>query len=279
MPTIKKHPSIVALMNESLGQRKNPEEIIREKARSILSKYQCYKSCYNIKYLASLMGIKCTPIASGIEEGAIIPYKGRFQIFYRDDKTLERQNFTIAHELAHTLFPDFLKCIVLNEDTTEKQDKAFEKLCDIGASEFLMPYDGIMRDLSEDKLVLGKIFALHKKYNVSIEALCYRISELTDKPICFAFLQEEILYGEKRYRIRYAKTSRAFKTPSFKIKNTLLLKHTVTNSASFSPCDFNKEKEILYINNRPRGYYVEPLLLESFNGSPSALLMLHSRLP
>lgn len=157
--------------------------------------------------------------------------------------------------------------------------KAFEKLCDIGASEFLMPYDGIMRDLSEDKLVLGKIFALHKKYNVSIEALCHRISELTDKPICFAFLQEEILYGEKRYRIRYAKTSEAFKTPSFKFKNTLLLKHTVINSASFSPCDFSKEKEILYINNRPRGYYAEPLLLESFNGSPSALLMLHSRLP
>lgn len=274
-----KHPSIEALMEEYAIHGEKPADVIRRKCRKIIS--TCKKlgwsgPPYNVEILASILKFELFPTTDIIKEGFITCYKDRFKIYYRTDRPLERKRFTICHEITHALFPD---CFApYHSGDLVIDDKPLEKLCDIGAAELLMPYEDILNDLSSEKLILKKIFEMHKRYIVSFESLTFRITELTDKPIAFAFLDEETILGKKRYRIRYQNKSKSFRQyfPSNKI---LLSSNTIANIAKFEPYDFQKYKETLYINSTPRGYYVEPLLLESINNSPCAVLMLHSRLP
>jgi Zn-dependent peptidase ImmA (M78 family) len=61
---------------------------------------------------------------------------------------IERQRFTIYHELAHTYFPGAFEFVRHQESfPADQAHRKFENLCDIGAAELLLPYDEFLADI------------------------------------------------------------------------------------------------------------------------------------
>src|SRR5262249_13666933 len=129
---------------------------------------------FDPQIFTSLFGIRCKQVSHDIgSEGRLIRYPdGRPWIEYRSGRLLERQRFTILHEFAHTLFPDFRECLPLSNLASEvDSDKAFENLCDIASAEMLMPaehFRGHLRELPY--LHCEGLLSLAARYQASIDA-------------------------------------------------------------------------------------------------------------
>ncbi|MFH0847190.1 MAG: ImmA/IrrE family metallo-endopeptidase [Chloroflexota bacterium] len=102
-----------------------------------------------------------------------------------------RQNFSCAHEIAHVLFNE-----LISEHYTEKieyrkfdsngrdkiQARAKERLCNIAATELLMPELIFRRYLSYKGLSVGSIEPMASLFEVSIQAAAIRIAEVSLEP-------------------------------------------------------------------------------------------------
>jgi Zn-dependent peptidase ImmA (M78 family) len=82
-----------------------------------------------------------------------------------------RIRFSIAHEIAHTFFPDFSERVRNREDTKELGvDREVEFLCNIAAAEIVMPV-GSFREVLSEPLDTNEIMNLRHQLDVSTEAL------------------------------------------------------------------------------------------------------------
>lgn len=134
-----------------------------------------------------LTGLKCPPtdleaIAPRVRvvafEEADLPgagelhrQNGGFKILYSTGLSKPRRRFTIAHELAHA-FMD-----IEGLAPAEKTGKEAERLCDMFATEMLMPRGIFLRHL-EEGIGLQKIFDLSKVFQTSLSATAMRCAEL-----------------------------------------------------------------------------------------------------
>jgi Zn-dependent peptidase ImmA (M78 family)/O-acetyl-ADP-ribose deacetylase (regulator of RNase III) len=111
---------------------------------------------------------------------------------YNPNKPMSRIRFSIAHEIAHTFFSDFKESMHnRNGHSIRPDDWQLELLCNIAASEILMP---IGVHFSEDNLDVNIKNAkiIRDKFGVSLEAALLRLGKLTTKPITvFAAAREE----------------------------------------------------------------------------------------
>lgn len=90
-----------------------------------------------------------------------------------------RLRFSIAHEIAHSLFPD---CAVEVRNRGVNSVRAsdswqLEVLCNIGAAELLMPL-GSFSNLADTELSIKVMMELRKQFDVSVEACLIRIIKL-----------------------------------------------------------------------------------------------------
>ena len=137
--------------------------------------------------IGRFLGIEIMP-KHDISDARTVPLSNdKFLIEYNPSKSRGRIRFSIAHELSHTLFPDCAREIRNREKSkTIGHDRwQLEMLCNIGASEFLMPI-GSFPNLSNTDISIGNFLNLRKKYDVSCEALFLRAVKLTEVP-CFVF--------------------------------------------------------------------------------------------
>ncbi len=108
-------------------------------------------------------------------------------IEFNPNRPTRRVRFSVAHELAHTLFPDWKERV--RERLTHEQMSGsgwqLEMLCNIGAAEILMP-TGSFTELRREGPSVETLLKLRDKYDVSTEAIFLRLARLTDYP-CFVF--------------------------------------------------------------------------------------------
>src|SRR6516225_1895758 len=92
-----------------------------------------------------------------------------------------RLRFSIAHEIAHTLFPDCQQHVRNRAARAHMKDDDWqlEMLCNVAAAELLMPI-GSFPDLKDKALSVDALMALQRQYDVSTEALLLRVVRLTD---------------------------------------------------------------------------------------------------
>ena len=112
-----------------------------------------------------------------------------------------RLRFSIAHEIAHTLFPDCADEVRHRGGSPEaaSDNWQLEVLCNIGAAELLMP-SGSFTELSGEQLSIQKVMDIRKTFDVSVEACLIRFIKLARRP-CAAFCASA--HGDGEYRVDY----------------------------------------------------------------------------
>jgi Zn-dependent peptidase ImmA (M78 family)/O-acetyl-ADP-ribose deacetylase (regulator of RNase III) len=163
--------------------------------------------------LADHLGIRIVP-RDDIRDARLVPIAAeKLQIEYNPNRSKARIRFSIAHEIAHTLFADCRTQVRhrLARDQMRDDEWQLEMLCNIGAAEFLMPI-GSFPELQDESLSIDDLLSLRDKYDVSFEAILLRLQKLTNLPCgIFAASRREREPNIGRYQIDYALLPEAWK--------------------------------------------------------------------
>jgi O-acetyl-ADP-ribose deacetylase (regulator of RNase III) len=131
---------------------------------------------------------------------------GKSIIEYNPVRPRGRLRFSIAHEIAHTFFPDCAEMVRnrAKRDEMEADEWQLEMLCNVGASEILMP-TGSFPDLQQMEISIKALMEIRRTWDVSTEALLLRFIRLTERPcLLFAASKTETGAHAGRYRVEYA---------------------------------------------------------------------------
>jgi hypothetical protein len=188
----------------------DPVEEIKSRAREVVLRafdMGWQGPPFNPIQLAKLLSIDITPDAS-VTDAMIKPLgKNELQIRYNPFQKQSRINFSVSHEIGHTLFSD---CIeeVRNRESNPKANRELEMLCNIAAAEIQLPYAIFSNDVNSVDLTIESIIGLAHKYEASLESTFLRVTEVTDSPCAFilgTFNEENNLVTD------YRKMSSSFK--------------------------------------------------------------------
>lgn len=115
--------------------------------------------------------------------------------------------FSIAHEIAHSLFPDWRE-VTRNRGATPTQadDWQLEMLCNVAAAEFVLPAGSL-----PPSQALGPMEELVRSarcFDVSVESYLIRSAKISPKPIIVFFASPYVSADqERRYRVDYSMSS------------------------------------------------------------------------
>jgi O-acetyl-ADP-ribose deacetylase (regulator of RNase III) len=140
---------------------------------------------------------------------------GKVMIEYNPTRPPQRLRFSLAHEIAHTLFPDVAKAARYRDNPASGPVDAWqlELLCNIAAGELLMPTESLLR-LREGRLEIEHVLAVRPEYGVSTEALLRRATKLSTQPVAmFAASRTNPQQAVSAFRIDYTVPSRAWYPP------------------------------------------------------------------
>lgn len=200
------HPSVLRLIKESGGD--DPIEIIRTRARNlVLTAFELGWDGppYNPIQLASYLGIDVVPNDS-VVDARIVPQKKSFQIQYNPFQRPTRINFSVSHEIAHTLFPDCAEA-VRNREMHPMENRQLEQLCNAAAAEIQLPYAVFSHDANSASPSIEGLIDLATKYKASLESVFIRYAEVIDKPCAILI---GIFQNESSIIIDYYKSSKKF---------------------------------------------------------------------
>lgn len=195
-----RHPSVKALLDAHPGER-DAKEVIRRLARSKVAQAKALGWSgppFCPKEFSSIFDIRCKEVAHAIGgDGRILVHRdGKPVIEYASGRMPERQRFTIFHEFAHTLFPDYCAFVPHHhapENQLSAEEKEFENLCDVAAAEMLLPFEEFSRDLARQPVAcFDAIHSLRQLYVASIDATTYRLVDFETRVPCAAvFLTDQ----------------------------------------------------------------------------------------
>ena len=216
------HPSVKKLL-EVYTDETNPERVIRRLARhrvAYAKKHQWNGPFFCPVLLASLADVRCVEVNHDIGgDGRIILNRdGDPIIEYRSGYPPERQRFTIFHEFAHLLFPDYCKFVPHHHNAVgadSHEHREFENLCDVAAGEMMMPIENFQSDLSSrPKVEANFVTQLAGRYFASIDATIARLADTSlASPFLAAFLTDQrgTYQGSGPLWVRYIKKSSSFR--------------------------------------------------------------------
>ena len=179
------HKSVIRLIDRHSEISQDPEEIIRSLVQDKLNvarqsrHFQWNGPPFNPEVLASILGIPCEESVelTHSEDAELHPAEnGRVIIRYNPDKPKTRQKFSIAHEIVHTFFPGYQdECHARHQSGEFDSENEVEFLCDLGASEIVMPTPEFDSDVKSMGVSLKSLQKLSKLYEVSLEATAIRM--------------------------------------------------------------------------------------------------------
>lgn len=178
--------------------------IIRERAKSLVAEARLLGwggPPFDPRVLASLRGIKLRPdrLAPG-HDAFIVPRDAQqLEIVFDTGRPTTRQNFSISHEICHTLFPDGYEMIRHRHERRTKfdPDREVESLCDTGAAELLLPEDDFSADVNRYGFGLASIALLRERYEASREAVIRRMVQLNRGAAAAVFLEYRLKPSER----------------------------------------------------------------------------------
>lgn len=182
----------------------DPRTAVIERARQLNNQLRSFGRVENprkrIEILASLAGVRVRPMtnpsARTAEREALLfrDSGGQRNAFFDPNVSEARVNFSIAHEIVHTFFPNSVRGarfrITHLDDSREATE--LERLCHLGASELLMPIEEFLKERAEN-FGIKNVPRLAGVFGSSYEATLYRLAT-TDAGVALA--------GRLKYRRR-----------------------------------------------------------------------------
>src|SRR5258708_5024159 len=171
------HPSVTALEGD-------PIEALIGLARTLVMKAMeagWNGPPYDPFALAEYEGIRIVPTEDVIDARTFGSVTPKFTIEFNPSRPPARIRYSIAHEIAHTLFPD-CAAAVRNRATHEHMvadEWQLEMLCNIAASEILVPL-GSLGKVREVPPSVDKVLELRREFQVSFEAMALRLVRITN---------------------------------------------------------------------------------------------------
>jgi Zn-dependent peptidase ImmA (M78 family) len=194
------------------ARNRDPIEVITQLARKVV--FEALENGwsgppYDPFLLAEMRKIRIVPSQEVLDARTTASAAGVFTTEFNPDKPRERVRYSIAHEIAHTLLPDCAQAVRHRgfHENAAPDNWQLETLCNIAASEILMPF-GTLKEEETKEVTVSVIGSLKKKYEVSAEAVLWRLTQLTDRS-CLAFAARRD--SSSRYVIDYTVPSRAWK--------------------------------------------------------------------
>jgi O-acetyl-ADP-ribose deacetylase (regulator of RNase III) len=162
--------------------------------------------------LADILKIRVEANADVADACTIAVSGGGIRIEFNPTRPRERVRFSIAHEIAHTLFPDVAEQTRHRGGTNAAPDEwQLEMLCNLAAAEFVMPVGSLPPN---DRLPkIEQLMSDRRKFDVSAEAFLMRVVKTTAEPalmFCSSPVERENL--RPHYRIDYSVCSKSAPT-------------------------------------------------------------------
>jgi Zn-dependent peptidase ImmA (M78 family) len=158
----------------------DPERLVTRLCRELVGECPTEAGPTPLPVLASCQGVRvihreAIRVESGCS-GFLVPADGGYEITVNSTEPLERQNFSVAHEIVHTFFRDACP----RSRPTDRE----ERLCDIGAAELTMPAGRFSDSLVRVGLTLAGIDFCRSEFDVSFEAAARRAMDFTGESAC-----------------------------------------------------------------------------------------------
>lgn len=218
-----RHPSVVRIIKEYRERSEfdaDPEDIIRQKARRLIQYATAHGWSgppFDPHFLAGLIGIKVKSIdLPDFIDAMIVPDEGGLIILLNSKISQhERQNFSVCHEIAHTFFPDHADFILMRAKNPDRADpdREVETLCNIAASELLLPGDYFIESLREHGFSLKSVQPLAELYSASKMATIIKMVG-TGTKVCAAIFLEPGFRKNRRWMKEEPKMRVVYSIPS-----------------------------------------------------------------
>ena len=218
------NPSVVAF-----AEGADPVSAIQTKARQAVveaTERGWQGPPYDPFQLADLLSISVLP-NDAVADARTVPFGEGFRIEFNPNRPRGRVRYSVAHELAHTLFPDCAEMVRNRTPSAELADDTWqlELLCNIGAAELLMPTG--YTNLENEGIDIDNLLRLRGEFDVSTEAILLRVAKLTSTP-CAVFAAARVSVGDsfRGFRIDYSVPSRTWdvRIPSnFRVESSSVL--------------------------------------------------------
>lgn len=137
------------------------------------------------RVLAAWQGVDRVEEASIGWSGSLVQTQSAFVITVNRRDHPRRQRFTICHEVSHTFMPGFwlepqFRCTPAARPAPS--DKELEGMCDIGASELLLPRAHVTADLHGRDFGFDAVDVISGRYDASVLASAIRVVDLHHRP-------------------------------------------------------------------------------------------------
>jgi IrrE N-terminal-like domain len=174
------HPSVASLV--SLG---DPEQVIIDRARQAV--FEAVEAGwegppYDPIILADRRGLRVSANPEVVDARTTLDPEGRLLVEFNPNQPRGRRRYSIAHEIAHTLFPDVADVVRHRTAAAERADDwQLEMLCNMAAAELLMPVGSLGVDF-DSAPGIDAILGLRSTFDVSVEAITLRVVRLARSP-------------------------------------------------------------------------------------------------
>lgn len=158
--------------------------------------------------LAAGRGIGLKP-THDLADAQIVPADDGLSIAYNPNRPRGRLRFSIAHEIAHALFPDVADqprhrtSSGSVEGIAEGDDWELELICDVIAAELLLPEQAVSGILNVDPDI-DFLMEIRRRWDVSTEALLRRVTSASPRPLILVAASRPGNGSETAIRLDYA---------------------------------------------------------------------------
>jgi hypothetical protein len=206
-------PDVLSLI-KATGSLVDPRSSVLTQARQrlqTLNKFHAIPTdpIERLTILASICGIN-EVIPMNIEQrrserrdAVLVPNisSGR-TIIYNPTVPRSRVAFSIAHEISHTFFPNSISGARFRNvcATESKEANELERLCDLGASELLMPLREFQNAAATTGYRLSSVPLLMEMFGSSFEATAFRLASAHPGIAVAGLLRYRLRLGEERQR-------------------------------------------------------------------------------
>lgn len=157
---------------------------------------------FNPVKIVEMLGARTSANAS-ISDARLLAAADGPVVEYNPQQPRERMRFSIAHEIAHMLFPDWRDEVRNRGGSSSADDWQLEMLCNIAASEFVLPIGSLPQDF--DTASIEDLMSERRRYDVSAEAFLIRFVKAANTPVSVFFASPiEDNGADRSYRIDYA---------------------------------------------------------------------------